>query len=123
MQGCIYVIHTATAVGKVDPRSSLDMKERRKSPPLRHPGSNPGHRARSQAPCRLSHMTHKVNKECIFYLKYIFYTSSQSQTFPLPNHIVNIQNFSTLHNLIKRFTSKVYCKCQSVTCGITLLYS
>ena len=29
-----------------------------KSPPLRHPGSNPGRPARSQVPCRLSHLAH-----------------------------------------------------------------
>ena len=40
---------------RVDPRNSLDTKERRKCPPFRHPGSNPGRPARSQAPCRLSY--------------------------------------------------------------------
>ena len=44
-------------VGWVDPRSSLGIKDWRKFPPLRHPESNPGRRARSQAHCRLSHMT------------------------------------------------------------------
>ena len=29
-----------------------------KSPPLRHPGSNPGRPARSPAPCRLSYLAH-----------------------------------------------------------------
>ena len=40
---------THIIVGWVDPRSSLDTKEWRKSPTLRHPGSNPGRRARSQS--------------------------------------------------------------------------
>ena len=44
---------THIIVGWMDPRNSLDMKEWRKSPPLRHPGRQ----AHSQAPCRLSHMT------------------------------------------------------------------
>ena len=46
--------------GWVDSRTSLDTKEWRKSPPLRHPGSNPGHPSLSQAPCRLSYLVHNV---------------------------------------------------------------
>ena len=42
----------------VDLRTSLDTNERRKSPPLRHLGSNSGRPARSPEPCRLIYLAH-----------------------------------------------------------------
>ena len=44
--------------GWVDRRTWRTRRSEQKSPPLRHPGSNPGRPARSEAPCRLSHLAH-----------------------------------------------------------------
>ena len=49
----------------MDPRTSLDTKEWRKSPPLRHPGSNLGRPARSEVPCRLRHQKRVVWQNCM----------------------------------------------------------
>ena len=77
-KGAHTYVYTATALGKgrvasptlghlylrysfysrlSGPQEQSGIKDWRKSPPLRHPESNPGRRARSQANCRLSHMT------------------------------------------------------------------
>ena len=52
---------TLFIVGGVDPRISLDTKERRKISNLRNPGSNPTHLARSQVPCRLSYLANAIS--------------------------------------------------------------
>ena len=53
----------------------MNLRTRRseeKSPPLRHPGSNPGRPARSPAPCRLSHLALAAScTKCVFYFQTI----------------------------------------------------
>ena len=41
-----------------------------KSPPIRHPGSNPGRPARSQAPCRVSHLAHCHLRQHVKFFRY-----------------------------------------------------
>ena len=52
---------TLFIVGGVDPRISLDTKERRKISNLRNPGSNPTHLDRSEVPCRLSYLANAIS--------------------------------------------------------------
>ena len=49
-----------------------------KSPPLRHPGSNPGRPARSPAPCRLSYLAHNNNNNNYYYYYLFIYLSTRS---------------------------------------------
>ena len=84
-------------VGWVDTRSSLDIKDWRKSSPLRHTESTPGRRARSQAHCHLSQMTplrkpsHEYNhlfptlKKHIFSVMLLLSLVSAKLTFPPPS--------------------------------------
>ena len=71
-----------------------------KSPPLRHPGSNPARPARSQAPCRLSHvaLTHLPVMHIIYlYIIsvitimrsqwiFLFFTLNTSVSWTKPEH-------------------------------------